>query len=202
MMALLGGKIDVFVGNGGDVRSQYKEGAVRILGIMDSEESPFYPGVKTFEAQGYKLYSLATRGYAAPRGTPKEIVGILSEAIRKAITTEENKKKMADYGVIVRYMGPEQYGKYFDEREKTMRELMPLARSRLRIALDVHLAFYLIRFDQEPDRGYILFGNSEELLFKLLHQSGIRIIGRFRIQSNNKPEQRHICPHFLTQLHA
>ena len=130
MMATLGGKIDVFVGNGADTRAQYKDGAVRILGIMDSEESPLYSGVKTFEAQGYKLYSLATRGYAAPQGTPKEIVDILSEAIRKVITTEENKKKMADFGVIVRYMGPDQYSKYFDEREKTMRELMPIAKKQ------------------------------------------------------------------------
>ena len=37
MTALLGGKIDVFCGNVGDLLSQVKSGEVRILGIMDDE---------------------------------------------------------------------------------------------------------------------------------------------------------------------
>lgn len=52
MTAFLGGKFEVLCANVGDLLAQFKSGEVRILGIMDDEESPFYPGVKTFEAQG------------------------------------------------------------------------------------------------------------------------------------------------------
>ena len=84
--------------------------------------------MKTFEEQGYKLYSSSSRGFAAPAGTPKEIVDILSGAIKKVVATEEHKKKMADMGLTLRYMDPAQYAKYWDEYEATLKELLPLTK--------------------------------------------------------------------------
>jgi len=49
MTAFPGAKIDVLCANVGDLLAQFKSGEVRILGIMDDNPSPFYPGVKTFE---------------------------------------------------------------------------------------------------------------------------------------------------------
>ena len=126
--AILGGKIDVFCGNVGDLLAQFKSGEVRILGIMDNEETPFYPGVKTFEAQGYKLYGSSSRGFSAPAGTPKEIVNILSGAIKRAVATDEHKKRMREMGLTLRYLDPAQYTKYWDEYEATLKELLPLTK--------------------------------------------------------------------------
>ncbi len=126
--AFLGGKIEAFCGNVGDLLSQYKSGEVRILGVMDEEPSPFYPGVKTFEEQGYKLYSSASRGFAAPAGTPKEVVNILSGAIKKVVATEDHKKRMADMGLTIRYMDSAQYNKYWGEYEEMLKELLPLTK--------------------------------------------------------------------------
>lgn len=128
LMSVLGGKIDVFCGNVGDVLSQFNSREMRILGIMDNEESAFYPGVKTFEAQGYKIYNASSRGYVAPQGTPKEVVDILSSAIKKVMSTDDHKKKMAAMGLPIRYMDPVHYSKYWDECEKLAAELMPLAK--------------------------------------------------------------------------
>ena len=128
MTAFLGGKIDVFCGNVGDLLSQFKSGEVRILGIMDDQQSPFYPGVKTFEEQGYKLYSSSSRGFAAPAGTPKEVVNTLSEAIKKAVATEDHKKRMADMGLTIRYMDSAGYTKYWGEYETMLKELLPLTK--------------------------------------------------------------------------
>ena len=128
VIALMGGKIDAFCGNVGDLLSQFKSGEVRILGIMDTEQSRFYPGVKTFEEQGYNLYNSASRGFAAPEGTPKEVVDTLSQAIRKVVATEEHKKRMADMGLTLRYMDPVQYAKYWSEYEAIYRDLLPLTK--------------------------------------------------------------------------
>lgn len=128
MTAFLGGKIDVFCGNVGDLLAQFKSGEVRILGIMDDKPSPFYPGVKTFEEQGYKLYNSSSRGFAVPAGTPKEIINILSEAIKRVVATEEHKKRMAEMGLTLRYMGPAEYAKYWDEYEAMLKELLPLTK--------------------------------------------------------------------------
>ena len=126
--ALLGGKIDVYCGNVGDMLAQYKSGEVRILGIMDDVETPFYPGVKTFAAQGYKVISSSSRGFAAPAKTSKEIVDMLSGAIKKVVATEEHKKRMADMGLTLKYMDAAQYAKFWEEYEVTVKDLMALAK--------------------------------------------------------------------------
>jgi tripartite-type tricarboxylate transporter receptor subunit TctC len=128
VIALMGGKTDVFCGNVGDLLSQFKSGEVRILGIMDSEPSGFYPGAKTFEEQGYKLYNSASRGFAAPEGTPKDVVDTLSRAIGKVVGTDEHKKRMADMGLTLRYLDAAQYAKYWSEYEAIYRELLPLTK--------------------------------------------------------------------------
>jgi tripartite-type tricarboxylate transporter receptor subunit TctC len=128
LTAVLGGKIELYCGNVGDLVSQVKSGEMRILGIMDNEASPFYPGVKTFEEQGYKLYNSSSRGFSAPAGTPKEIVNILSKAIKNVVATEDHKKKMVDMGLTLRYMDPVQYNKYWDEYEAMLKDLMPLVK--------------------------------------------------------------------------
>lgn len=128
MSAFLGGKFEVFCGNVGDLLSQFKSGDVRILGIMDDEASAFYPGVATFEQQGYKLYEASARGFSAPAGTPKEIVDILSGAIKTAVATEEHKKRMADMGLTLRYRGPADFANYWSEYEASLRELLPLTK--------------------------------------------------------------------------
>ena len=126
--AFLGGKIEAFCGNVGDLLPHFKSGEVRILGIMDHEPSPFYPGVKTFEEQGYKLYNASSRGFAAPGGTPKEVVGVLSGAIKKAVATEDHKKRMADMGLTLRYMDASQYTKYWTDYEAMLKKLLPLTK--------------------------------------------------------------------------
>lgn len=128
MTAFLGNKIEVFCGNVGDLLAQFKRGEVRILGIMDDEPSPFYPGVKTFREQGYDLVSSASRGFAAPAGTPPEVVSALSAAMKRAAATEEHKKRMAELGLTLRYMDPAQYEKYWTEYEAMLKELLPLTK--------------------------------------------------------------------------
>ncbi len=125
---LLGGKIDLYAGNVGDLLAQFKAGEVRVLGIMDDERSPFYPGVKTFEEQGYKVYNSSSRGFSLPAGTPDEIVKILGDAIKKGIATEEHAKRMADMALTVKYLDADQYAKYWEDYEANVKELLPMTK--------------------------------------------------------------------------
>jgi tripartite-type tricarboxylate transporter receptor subunit TctC len=128
LTAVLGGKVEVFTGNVGDLLAQFKAGEMRILGIADDEESPFYPGVKTLAAQGYKLIAYSARGFVLPAGTPKQVVDTLSNAFKKVIASDEHKKRMAEMGLTLRFMDPVQYGKYWEEYETMVKELMPLTK--------------------------------------------------------------------------
>lgn len=54
----------------------------------------------------------SSRGISAPAGTPKEIVNILADSIKKAMEDSDFKKRFADRGLTQRYMGPEEYANY------------------------------------------------------------------------------------------
>jgi putative tricarboxylic transport membrane protein len=129
MTALLGGHTDVYFGNIGDTFPQAKAGEVRVLGVMDDDESKFLPGKTTF-SQGIKLESSSSRGLSAPAGTPKEIVDFLAAAIKKAIADPEHMKKMEEQGLTVRYMDPPRMEKYWSEMEEQIKPLMNIAKEK------------------------------------------------------------------------
>lgn len=91
---------------------------------MDQQESPLFPGVKTMEQQGYKVYSSASRGFSMVAGTPKEVVDALSQAIKKTAESAELKKTMDETLQQVRYMDPTRYASLWDETESLTRPLM------------------------------------------------------------------------------
>jgi tripartite-type tricarboxylate transporter receptor subunit TctC len=127
--ALLGGHIDGFVGFGADIMAQIKNGDVRVLGIADREENEFYPGVKTMEAQGYKLHFIAARLIAAPAGTPRQTVNTLSGAVKRTMEADAVKKKMKTLGIVPHYMDPDQLSSYWTQVETEVKPFVEEARS-------------------------------------------------------------------------
>jgi tripartite-type tricarboxylate transporter receptor subunit TctC len=130
MTSLLGGHTDVYFGNVGDTFPQAKAGEVRVLGLMDDEESRILPGIKTTFAQGIKLESSSSRGLSAPAGVPKELIDILAGVIKKAIADPEQMKKMEEQGLTVRYMDPGRMEKYWSEMEEQIKPLMGIAKEK------------------------------------------------------------------------
>ncbi|MCL4535412.1 MAG: tripartite tricarboxylate transporter substrate binding protein [Bacteroidetes bacterium] len=124
MTALLGGHTDAQFGYLGSWVGPVKNGEVRVLGVMDKQESKYLPGVKTMESQGYKLYHQNSRGWSAPAGTPMEIVDTLAAALKRAMDSPEHKQKMDEQGVELRYMNPTEFGAYWEETEVQVKQLM------------------------------------------------------------------------------
>ena len=127
--AMLGGHVEVNFNNVGDYMAQYKAGQIRLLAILDKEQSRFYPGEKTFEEQtGIKLYSSSSRGVSAPAGVPKDTMDVLTTAFKKAWDNPDHQKAMADSALSVRYLSPDEMDKYWAEVEAQLPALMEDAR--------------------------------------------------------------------------
>jgi len=94
-------------------------------------ESPFFPGIKPFMAQGYNINLIASRGIAAPAGTPKEIVDILTKAAKKAMEAEDFKKKANDMAMGLRYMDPAEYEAHWADLEKVCKPLVELSKTEV-----------------------------------------------------------------------
>lgn len=125
--ALLGGKVDASFGNVSSFYPLVKAGKLKLLAVMDKQESTMAPGVKTAEAQGFKVYGAAARGIYAPAGTPKEIVDTLANAVKKITSNPAYQSKMLEMGHIVRYMGPDEADKFWSELEVSMKPLIEQA---------------------------------------------------------------------------
>ena len=126
--AVLGGHVDAAGGVSGIHSGPFKAGQIRLLGIADKQRNRFFPDVPTFKEQGYDVSMAVSRGVMVRAGTPKEILGALSSAIKKAMETERFQKKMEEQFMAVRYMGPEEFSAYWDELEAMAKPLMALAK--------------------------------------------------------------------------
>lgn len=126
MTAILGGHIDVLFDNVGSFVSQVKSGDLRVLAVLGKEESKYYPGVKTAQAQGIPLVSSSSRGIVMPAGAPKELLGFLADSMKKAMADEQHLKKMDELGLKVEYMNPDEFRTFWDEFEAQVSPLMSM----------------------------------------------------------------------------
>lgn len=127
--AVLGGHIDGVSAAPASVLSHFKSGALRILGIADKQENRFLPGAKTIQSQGYNVYVVVSRGLVVPGGTPGEIVEVLNAAVRKAVETEDFKKRAEDAGLLVTYMDTVRYASHWTEVEDATKPLIADAKA-------------------------------------------------------------------------
>jgi len=126
--ALLGGHLDAVVTTSSTFLSQLKSGNVKMLGITDKEENKFFPGVKTFDAQGYRVQYGASRGIVVRSETPKEVLGILGAAVKTATDDLDLRKRMNEMALTVRYLDEKQAGAFWDELEAQTKPLLSLAK--------------------------------------------------------------------------
>jgi tripartite-type tricarboxylate transporter receptor subunit TctC len=127
--ALAGGHVDVRVGKVGSVYAMMSAGKLRIVGVMGEQRSKFCPDVKTLIEQGYKDYTwFQVNGILAPPKTPREIVDILSNAIKKAASSEEALKRLDGVALAPYYKGPDEFAAYWKDFEKFVGPLISKAR--------------------------------------------------------------------------
>jgi tripartite-type tricarboxylate transporter receptor subunit TctC len=99
---LLGGHVDAECNPTSELMAAQKSGEIETLGILDSEESEFLPGVKTAEAQGYKAYISAGTTLVYKMGTPMEIVNTMAAAVKKAAEKPECQMMFKKMGIVRR----------------------------------------------------------------------------------------------------
>ncbi|SMB93645.1 Tripartite-type tricarboxylate transporter, receptor component TctC [Thermanaeromonas toyohensis ToBE] len=121
---VLGGHVQVLGANVSEVFNQHKKGELRVLGVMAEKRSEFLPDVPTFKEQGLNVIMSVSRGIAAPAGTPKEILDILTSALDKATKNPEHIAKAKELGLALDPIKGEDYKKFLKAEEQRIKELM------------------------------------------------------------------------------
>ena len=95
---VMAGQAD-FVCDPGIAFQHIRSGKVKLLGIVSSKRSPFFPDVPTVAEQGYPGADLDIWfGMWAPKNTPAPILQRMEAAVAKALTDPDVTKKYADLG--------------------------------------------------------------------------------------------------------
>ena len=119
LTGVLGGHVDVAFDNVGGVFKRVLSGDVLALAVTDVERSKFLPDVPTTKELGYgTVISSSTRGVAAPKGTPADIVKTIETAFVKAIESAELVQRMDAVGLALKPMVGAEYATYYADLHK------------------------------------------------------------------------------------
>ncbi len=124
MTALAGQHVDVILTGQAEFLPFFKAGTFRALALLDKEENPDFPGVKTAIAQGYPFWHLVTGTICAPKGLPQGVMDAWSNAVKKVITSEEHKQRMKTIGFSTTYRSPQEAANNWAEVEAEIRPLI------------------------------------------------------------------------------
>jgi tripartite-type tricarboxylate transporter receptor subunit TctC len=127
LTALLGGHIDVAFNSIGEVIVPARGGQVKVLGVM--ADGAHMSGMPTINSQGFNAETLSIDiGLVGPAGMPADVVQKLADALKQATEDPSIKKLGEEQTTSVRFLGPDDYKKTWDQIEARYKPLIDLAK--------------------------------------------------------------------------
>jgi tripartite-type tricarboxylate transporter receptor subunit TctC len=124
LTSLLGGQVDAVVQLPAALASYVKAGQVRLLASLTSERDPAFPDVPTAREQGYDVSLEAWRGVAAPKGTPKKVIAVIEDAIKKTVQSREFAEACARLGVRPAFLPAAEFGQLIAQEDANLARIM------------------------------------------------------------------------------
>ena len=108
--ALLGKQIHLGETPLSTLQQHVQAGKLKALGYAWTARDPRLPNVATLKEQGFDVVFGTSRGWAAPKGTPPEILKKLETSIQKVLQDPALKKKIEDeQGNIIEFLPRDKY---------------------------------------------------------------------------------------------
>jgi len=102
LVDLIGGQIQVAVGSVQGLMPHIQKGTIRAIGATGKVRTPRLPDLPTLVEQGFTAPVYGMEGYlpfAAPAGTPRDILEKLAEGVREASATPQLKALREQFGI-------------------------------------------------------------------------------------------------------
>ena len=97
---LVAGQIDIIVDQASNSLPQVQAGTIRAYAVTDSKRIAAAPDIPTVDEAGLPGFHVSLwSGLWVPKGTPKDIVGKLNEAVRAALDDPAVQKRYAELGL-------------------------------------------------------------------------------------------------------
>ena len=125
LIGCMSGEVDVVFANYAETLGHVKAGKLRALGVTSSKRAPTLPEVPTIAEAGLPGYEFTTwHGILAPKATPRPIVALLNERLRKSLTAPDQAKRFQDHGLEVIANSPEEFTAFINAEYKKWGKVM------------------------------------------------------------------------------
>lgn len=122
---LISGQIQVTFGNVVALLPHIRSGRVRPLAVTGDTRMDILPEVPTVKEAGYSNYSVVGQfGFAAPKGTPADIVKRLNAELIKAVKSPDLVDTFARQGVTPQSSTPEEMQAMMQKQQQTWTKLI------------------------------------------------------------------------------
>ncbi len=123
--ALLGNNIQATAVSPSEVQTNVESGDFRVLAVLGEGRSSVVPEVETAQEMGIDVTIQGWGGFAVPKDTPDEVVGILEKAAETAINSEALKEVLESKGFEHAYLGAKRMDILAAEELSYFSELIP-----------------------------------------------------------------------------
>jgi len=122
---LVAGGVDIVPCSIPEARSLIDAGKVKSLAIFADKAPALYPNLPTIkQATGSNWQTAAWRGFAMPKGAPKDVVDKLTNAIQKAYDSKEYKDFLTQRGFGALWAKGDDFAKYMAKGDADMGKVM------------------------------------------------------------------------------
>ncbi len=122
--AAVGGHVDAISVGPPEGVSQLESGDLRCLAVFSPERVSHFPDYPTAREQGVDFTLGQWRGIAAPADTPREYIDHVHDAFRAAMEDETFLKLAEDAGLLLDYMGTEEFTAWVKEQDAFYEDLI------------------------------------------------------------------------------
>lgn len=124
LVAVLGGHVDLGLGEPGEVMGQVEAKKVRILANFTGGRLAQLPDVPTMKELGYDIVVEKFRGIVGPKGLPAEVLRFWEEKVSQTLQDPSYKKYYESVNLVPSFMGSKAYTKYVEKKNGELTEYL------------------------------------------------------------------------------
>ncbi len=124
-VAVIGGEVQITFGNVSQQIGYLNAGRLRALAVTSAKRSPALPDLPTVAEAGVPGYEFITwHGILAPKGTPRPIVAMLNEQLKKVLTAPGQAQLWRERGLDVVASSTEEFAAHLEREQKKWGEVI------------------------------------------------------------------------------
>lgn len=119
LVAAISGEVGIVFTNFAETSEFAKAGRLRALGVSGTKRMATMPEVPTLAEAGVPGYEFTTwHGLWAPKNTPRTIVALLNDRLKKTLAAPDQQKRFRDRGLDVIASTPEEFAAHVQSEHK------------------------------------------------------------------------------------